>query len=208
MAFAKTIRLAAAAVFCAALAACIPETDSIADSVSRSSDKVILVGSFEITPSIPQALNTSQRVARPLENALFGSAEDFVGNRLVTGFLPFGTRVTRTIYSTPWTGTTHSVPLDDLFFIEVDRTAIQLQPGQYFLSDSGVDTITLPGGLVTATHPSAQVVYVGTVRYRRDDFLAITDVNVSDRYSQAAAAIRSRYGPDTTIAKSLWRQAR
>lgn len=208
MAFARTFRLAAAAVFCAVLAACIPETDTIADNVSRSSDKVILVGSFEITPSIPQALNTSQRVARPLENALFGSAEDVLGNRLVTGFLPYGTRVNKTIYSTPWKGTTHSVPLDDLFFIEVDRTAIQLQPGQYFLSDSGIDRIILPGGLVTATHPTAQVVYVGTVRYRRDDFFAITDMQVSDRYAQAAAAIRSRYGSGTTIAKSLWRSGR
>ena len=208
MAVAKALRLTAAAVFCAALAACLPQTDTIADDVSSSSNKVILVGSFEITPSIPQNLNASQRVARPLERALFGSAEDALGNRLVTGFLPYGTRVTKTIYSTPWTGATHSVPLDDLFFIEVDRSAIQLQPGQYFLSDLGVDSVTLPGGLVTATHPTAQVVYVGTVRYRRDDFYTITDVRVLDRYAQAAAAVRSRYGSSTTIAKGLWRPAR
>jgi hypothetical protein len=208
MMLAKALRLAAAAVFCAALAACIPSTDTVADDVSRSSDKVILVGSFEITPSIPQMLNTNKRIARPLEEALFGSAEDALGSRLVTGFLPYGTRVSRTIYSTPWAGTTHSVPLDDLFFIEVDRTAIQLQPGQYFLSDSGIDSITLPGGLVTAAHPTAQVVYVGTVRYRRDDFFAITDVRVLDRFGQAAAEIKSRYGADTTIAKGLWLPAR
>lgn len=200
-----SFKLVAAAVFCAALSACIPETDTIADDIPRSSDKVILVGSFEITPSIEQSLNASNRVMVPVENALFGSAEDALGNRLVTGFLPFGTQVHRTIYSTPWAGTTHSVPLGDLFFIEVDRTAIQLQPGKYFLSNVGVDTITLPGGQVTASHPTAQVVYVGTIRFRRDDFFAITDVRVIDRFSQAAAAARNRYGSNITIAKSLWR---
>ena len=208
MAVFKTLKLAAVAVICTALSACIPSTDTVADDVSRRQDRVILVGSFEITPRIPQDLNVRRSVMRPTEELLFGSAQDFAGNRLVTGFQPFGTRVQRTIYSTPFAGATHSVPLDELFFIEVDRTAIQLQPGQYFLSDAGVDTITLPGGLVTATHPSAQVVYVGAVRYRRDDFLAITDVQVVDQFSQAAAAARSRFGPDVTIAKSLWRPTR
>lgn len=208
MAFARTLRMAAAAAICAALAACLPETDTVADNVPRGADKVILVGSFEITPSIPQSLNNNKRVAAPLERALFGSPEELVGNRLVTGFLPYGTRVTKTIYSSPLKGTTHSVPLDDLFFIEVDRSAIELQPGQYFLSDVGVDAIRLPGGLVTAAHPTAQVVYVGTVRYQRDDFYAITDVRVIDRYSQAAAQARRLYGPNVTIAKSLWRRGR
>ena len=197
----------AAAVFCTAISACIPSTDTIANDVSRSSDKVILVGSFEITPKIPQNLQTSSRLAAPLEEALFGSAEDALGDRLVTGFLPYGTQVNKTIYSTPWAGTTHSVPLDDLFFIEVDRTTIEMQPSQFFLS-SGGDTIKLPGGLVTATHPTAQIVYVGAVRYRRDDFYAITDVRVLDRFSQAAAAARARYGSDVTVSRSLWRPAR
>lgn len=200
-----SFKLVAAAVVCATLSACLPQTDTVADDVSRNSDKVILVGSFEITPRIEQSFNASNRVMVPVENALFGSAEDALGDRLVTGFLPYGTRVRHTIYSTPWAGTTHSVPLNDLYFIEVDRTAIQLQPGKYFLSNAGVDTITLPGGQVTATHPSAQVVYVGTIRFRRDDFFAITDVRVVDRFTQAAAAARQRYGSDITIAKSLWR---
>ena len=142
---------------------------------------------------------------RPAEELLFGSAEDFAGNRLMTGFLPFGTRVQQTIYSTPLAGSTHAVPLDDLFFIEVDRRALELQPGQFFLSDSGVDTIRVPGGLVTATHPTAQVIYVGTVRYSRNEFYAITDVRVIDRYGQAAAAARRQFGSDVTIAKALWR---
>ncbi|MFT7106697.1 MAG: hypothetical protein ACJAVT_001218 [Yoonia sp.] len=89
---------------------------------------------------------------------------------------------------------THSGPLNELFFIEVDRTATRPQPSQFFLSDAGVDTITLPGGLVTAAHPKTWAVYVGAVRYSRDDFFAITDVQVVDRYTLAAAAVRSRYG--------------
>ncbi|MGJ8621396.1 MAG: hypothetical protein ACSHW1_01375 [Yoonia sp.] len=206
MTIASMLRRAAAAALCVALAACIPQTDTVADEVSRSANKVILVGSFEITPSIPQSLNTNKRVARPLENALFGSPEQMVGNRLVTGFLPYGTRVSQSIFSSPMSGATHSVPLGELFFVEVDRTAIQLQPGQYFLSDGFMDAITLPGGLVTATHPTAQVVYVGTVRYQRDDFYAITDVRVIDRYSQAVAQARRLYGPNVSVAKSLWRR--
>lgn len=208
MGMSKTFRLTAAAVLLAALSACIPETDTVAEDVSRSSDKVIIVGAFEITPKIPQRLNTDQRMMRPVEERLFGSAEDLVGDRLVTGFLPFGTQVRPSMWGNPWVGKTHSVPLDDLFFIEVERTALQMQPGQFFLSDWGPDSIVLPGGLVTATHPTADVVYVGTVRYRRDDFFAITDVRVLDRFSQAAAAVRSRYGANTTIAKSLWRPDR
>ena len=202
----QSLKLAAVAIICAALAGCIPATDTVADDVSRSADRVILVGSFEITPSIPQSLNTRQSILRPAENALFGSAEDFAGNRLVTGFQPYGTQVRQSMFS-PFAGATHSVPLDDLFFIEVDRGAIQMQDGQYFLSDMGVDTIALPGGFVTATHPTAQVVYVGTIRYNRDDFFSITNVHVLDRFAQAAAEARRRYGNGTSVAKSLWRAA-
>ena len=80
-----------------------------------------------------------------------------------------------------------------------------MQNGQFLLSDMGVDSISLPGGFVTATHPSAQVVYVGTIRYSRDDFFAVTNVRILDRYSQAVSAARQLYGPDVTVAKSLWR---
>jgi len=204
----KSIKLLACALICAAITACVPTTESIADDVSRSTDKVILVGAFQITPTIPQSLNTPRPISRGIEVPIFGTAEELVGNRLVTGFLPLGTQVRPSIFSGPLAGTTHSVPLDELYFIEVDRTAIELQPSQYFLSDMGVDSIRLPGNLATATHPTAQIVYVGTVRYTRDDFFAITDVRVSDRFAQAAAAARARYGSDVTIAKSLWRPTR
>jgi hypothetical protein len=208
MTFFQGVKLAAAAVICAALAGCLPATDTVASDVSQSSNRVILVGSFELTPSVGQNLNLRQSVLRPAEEALFGSPEDMLGNRLITGFQPFGTLVRETMFSTPWTGSTHAVPLDELFFIEVDRGAIQLQNGKYLLSDLGLDAMTLPGGFVTAAHPTAQIVYVGTLRYTRDDFLAITDVRVLDRYGQATAAARRLYGADVTIAKSLWRPFR
>lgn len=74
----KLLKFVAAEVNCAAQSACIPTTETIADNVSRNQNRVILVGSFEITPSTPQDLNVRRSVMRP--------AEEFAGNRLVTGF--------------------------------------------------------------------------------------------------------------------------
>jgi hypothetical protein len=202
----SNIKYAALALACATLTACFPTTESVATDVSRSSSKVIIVGSFEITPSIPQQLDTSRLIARPLTDSVFGSAEDLVGNRLVTGFIPAGREVRQSFFGSPLAGATHSVPLEELFFIEVDRQALELLPSKYFLSDAGVDLIELPGGFVTATHPTAQVVYVGNLRYRRDDFFAVTDIRVTDRYGEAVAAARRLYGPNITVAKALWRQ--
>ena len=187
-------------MICAALAGCLPTTDTVADSLSQSRDRVILVGSFEITPKIEQRFSG--------RSSLFGTAEEFAGDRIITGFIPSGTTVTKTIFSTPFAGATHSVPLDNLYFIEVPRTAIVLKDSQYLLSDAGVDDIRLPGGLFSTSSPTAQVVYIGTVRFARDDFYAITDVRVIDRYAQAAAAVRSRYGANVTIAKALWQTGR
>lgn len=62
-------------------------------------------------------------------------------------------------------------------------------------TNRGQDDIKLPGRLRYTVKPDDRAVYVGTVRYHRDDYNAITRVEVVDDYEAAKKAFVARYGP-------------
>ena len=51
--------------------------------------------------------------------------------------------------------------------------------------------------------PNDQAVYIGTLRYHRDEFFTTKKVEVLDRFAQANTAFTEKFGRDVTLRKSL-----
>jgi hypothetical protein len=50
-------------------------------------------------------------------------------------------------------------------------------------------------------------VYIGTLRYQRDEFFEITRVTVVDEYAQASAEFAKRFGSRQPLRKALMTRA-
>jgi hypothetical protein len=61
-------------------------------------------------------------------------------------------------------------------------------------TNRGQDDMKLSGGLRYTVKPDDRAVYVGTVRYYRDDYNTITRVEVVDDYARVNQAFVARYG--------------
>jgi hypothetical protein len=59
---------------------------------------------------------------------------------------------------------------------------------------SGMSRARFPGGLKVALKPGDRAVYIGTLRYHRDEFFEITKVSIVDEYGAAQAEFRKKFG--------------
>ena len=57
-----------------------------------------------------------------------------------------------------------------------------------------VDRLILPGGLKYEVQPSDRAIYIGTLRYHRDDYNAITKVDLLDEFDKAKKAFVKQHG--------------
>lgn len=61
-------------------------------------------------------------------------------------------------------------------------------------TNHGQDDMKLPGGLKYTLNPDDRAVYVGTVRYHRDDYNTITRTEVIDDYARVSKEFAAKYG--------------
>lgn len=92
--------------------------------------------------------------------------------------------------------------LGSLFFVRT-RSAPFYIHGGIVLLDNVASRARFPGGLRVALKPGDRAVYIGTLRYHRNEFFDITDVEVVDEYAAANAEYSRKFGNGLTLAKAL-----
>lgn len=94
------------------------------------------------------------------------------------------------------------------FFARMQKRNEYIYSGSFILARSAVtssgymgqnatihmDQINLPGGLKYAVKPGDRAIYVGTLRYYRDDFNSITKVKYIDDYKRVSKTFAARFG--------------
>lgn len=70
-------------------------------------------------------------------------------------------------------------------------------------SAPGDATAPLHGLFRVDARPGDKAVYIGTIRYQRDEFFGTTKVMVRDDYASANAEFQRRFGKSTSLRKSL-----
>ncbi len=96
-------------------------------------------------------------------------------------------------------------PLGEFFFVETPSRPFYIIGAQVLLASGGVrpDDVYLPGGLKVSVRSSDQAIYIGTLRYHRNEFFDITDVELIDEYDAARRALSRRFGDASELERRM-----
>ena len=91
------------------------------------------------------------------------------------------------------------------FFVGSDSKPFYILGGMLYLDLGGADTnrAYFPGGLKVDLRPGDRAVYIGTIRYHRNEFFEITKAVIVDDYARANAEFKKKYGAKYSLRKAL-----
>lgn len=100
------------------------------------------------------------------------------------------------------------LPLGQTFFVKADKETFYLVGATVLMKgriSSDLGRARLPALFRIDIQPTDRAVYVGTLRYHRDEFFGITRVELVDDYEHALTEFRNRFGARLSLRKSLLR---
>jgi hypothetical protein len=90
------------------------------------------------------------------------------------------------------------------FFVRTRSAPFYIHGGIVFLDmGSTMNRARFPGGLRVALKAGDRAVYIGTLRYHRNEFFDITDVQVVDEYAGANTEYVKKFGNGVPLGKAL-----
>jgi hypothetical protein len=159
---------------------------------SLGKDELVLVGRIELIPPLEdfeQNLKTigSKRYKNVAMFVIGDQVIDIESPRLRDGKYADG------------------VALGEDFYLRRKRREALIYSGSLILTQSALvghgrragvnmERIILPGGLTYDIRGSDKAVYIGTIRYHRDDYNAITKIDVINEFKKANQAFIERFG--------------
>jgi hypothetical protein len=183
----------AAALLALALGACAGPARERVDGWSEvGAGETVVVGRIELVPQLRkeeqkiEALNSGS-----FENIVFLMADE--KNRELKGEptnADFGGRIEATLEKT--------------FFVRSSDKPFYILGGMIWLEiGRGSNRAYFPGGLKVPLKPGDKAVYVGTVRYQRDEFWNFKKVSIVDDYDRANSEYRKKFGARIPLRKAL-----
>jgi hypothetical protein len=176
------------------LASCAPPPRAPLTSLDQlSRDEVVVVGRVELVPPL-----------RKGEQKIRGMV---VGNFENTMYLMMDEKL-RPLPQEPriadYAGRVEA-PIGSTFFVRSKAAPFYILGGVLFLEIGGSSQqrIYFPGGLQVAVKPGDRAVYIGTVRYQRDEFFEITRVTIVDDYREASSEFAGKFGKGQSLRKAL-----
>lgn len=163
---------------------------------SVKNDEVIIVGTIEL---IPRLVKDEQELDPPSGVIALGDYASLNRNRAL---IQFNNQPEASDYKyliNPELGKT--------FFFKVSRDMKYMVEGNVLMEFGGLygDTgkIVLPTWFKVDIKPNDRAVYIGKIKYKRDDFNSITELKLIDDYSNALKQFRKKFGKKYTLRKSL-----
>lgn len=180
-------------VLAAALAACAgPARERVDSLLQVGAGETVVVGRIELVPALRKEEQRIEAVnSGSFENIVFLIADE--NNRVIKGeptSADFGGRIEATLEKT--------------FFVRSTDKPFYILGGMLWLEiGRGSNKAYFPGGLRVPLKPGDKAVYVGTVRYQRDEFWNFTKVAIVDDYDRANAEFKKKFGAKTPMRKAL-----
>ena len=187
-----TLFLAAAVAACAG-----PAREPMDSFAGMGGGETLLVGRVELVPPLAKDEQKIDAVnSGSFENRMFLLADDHY----------------RSIKGEPvtadFTGRIEA-PLEKTFFVRSDSKPFYILGGMLWLDlGRAMNKAYFPGGLKVPLQPGDRAVYIGTVRYHRNEFWEITKVAIVDDYDRANAEYRKKFGAKAPLRKALLTRAR
>ncbi len=96
-------------------------------------------------------------------------------------------------------------PFGEEFIVRSPNEPFYVIAGMMILTmgRSGTDNAYFPGGLKANIRPGDKAVYIGTIRYHRDEFFEITNAEIVDDYDRVKREFEERLGVKYPLRKAL-----
>ena len=177
-----------------ALASCAPAPRAPLTSLDAlGSDETVIVGRIELVPPLREG-----------EQKIRGMVVGDFKNRLYLMLDEKLRPLPRDPAIADYAGRIEA-PIGSTFFVRSKSTPFYVLGGVLFLEigGTGMQRVYFPGGLQVAAKPGDRAVYIGTLRYHRDEFFEISRVTVVDDYREANAEFTGKFGSGAVLRKAL-----
>jgi hypothetical protein len=187
--------VAAAAYLIGMTAGCIspPARQPVRSLSDLRPDQVLVVGRLELVPPLDEReAGFKSPFWKKYNNKAFVIVDDH--DRKLTrepALSDYSGRIEAQL------GKTFMVQSDDRPFY-ILGSMIMLQAGK-----TDGEQVYLPGGFKVDIHPGDQAVYIGTIRYYRNEFFDIEKVTIQDEYEQASLEMKKQLGSSRPLKKRL-----
>lgn len=188
-------------LFCLALQACtLPQPLPPATDLKPGASEVIVIGKIELVPPINPEFEQ-----RRYWNVI---GEE----RMLTHLLMATGGENRPIKTSEFDGSDFQNSLEVEwgvpFMVKAPRRRTFLNGGVIHLDVRYQERLWFPGGYYFDVPGDARAVYIGTLRYHRNDFNSITKVEVIDERQDIAAAMKTTGGSPLQVRPSLLKRVR
>jgi hypothetical protein len=176
------------------LAACAPAPRAPVSALSElGSDEVVVVGKVELVPAL-----------RKHEQKIRGNVIGNFENRMYLVMDEKPRPLPEDLRIADYAGRIEAL-MGSTFFVRSKAQPAYLLGGVVFLDMGGnsQQKAYFPGGFQVAAKPGDRAVYIGTLRYHRDEFFEIQRITVVDEYKQANAEFEAKFGKGQTLRKAL-----
>jgi hypothetical protein len=187
-------RLAAALLLLGALGACVGPAREPVDSLSGlNGGETVVVGRIELVPPL-----------RKNEQKLKGLGTGNFENKIILIADEQYRTLTDELGMADYAGRIEAI-LGKNFFVRSDSKPFYILGGMLYLDLGGqeMNRAYFPGGLKVSIKPGDKAVYVGTVRYHRNEFFEITKAAIIDDYDRANAEFKKKFGAKYPLRKAL-----
>lgn len=188
-------------LFCLALQACtLPQPLPPATGLKAGASEVVVIGKIELIPPINAELEQ-----RRYWNVI---GEE----RMLTHLLMATGGENRPIKTSKFDGADFQNSLEAAwgvpFMVKAPRQRTFLNGAVTYLDVRQQERLWFPGGYYFDVPNGAKAVYIGTLRYHRNDFNRITKVDVIDERQDIAAALKTTGGAPQQVRPSLLKRVR
>lgn len=188
-------------IFCLALQACtLPQSLPVATDLKAGASEVVVIGKIELVPPINAEFEQRRHwnaygQDRMLNGVFVATAAEY---KPVDISQPKGSDFLNTLEA-KW-----GVP----FMVKVPRQRMFLNGGMTYLDVLQQERLWFPGGYYFDVPNGAKAVYIGTLRYHRNDFNVITKVEIIDERKDITAALKNIDGSVQNVHVSLLKKVR
>lgn len=172
----------------------------MADATTKSpkAEHVIVVGKFEVSPPLADFSGNATDKSVTYGRGRYFNQVFFSATHNPVDSLDYSMR------SRQWKNTLNAF-WGQTYLKETKAQKTYLNAGMLYLDSTSMDRAWLPGGFSFTPPANAKAVYIGTVRYTRDDFWNITQVHIIDEYKEARTEFEEYFGKSIHLEKALLR---
>lgn len=180
-----------AALLSMAMAGCVAFRAPVDDIAAVGGKEVMVVGRIELTPPLSDAdqILSGLGSGRYKNKAYVITGEEW---RVKKDGIEPGDEIIEATLGEP-------------FYVKGNNQPFYILTGVIYteVTSKGMAFVNLPGGIKIDLHSKDKAVYIGTIRYTRNEYFDITHAEISDDYDRANAAFRKKFGAQYNLRKAL-----